>query len=116
AVFQGLLRIAQIEGGGTRPPSAPVDLNALVASMAELYGPSAEEGGRALTLDLAPATLAVPGDKGMIGQALAILIDNALRRGTDAPTRCAGVGTAVARGSRWQSAAPGFRRRSAWRC
>lgn len=83
AVFQGLLRIAQIEGGGTRPPSAPVDLNALVASMAELYGPDAEEAGRALTLDLAPVTLAVPGDKGLIGQALANLIENALRHTPD---------------------------------
>lgn len=79
AVFQGLLRIAQIEGGGTRPSTAPVDLNALVAGIADIYGPDAEETGRALTLDLAAAPLMVPGDKGLIGQAIANLIENALR-------------------------------------
>lgn len=79
AVFEGLLRIAQIEGGGARLPFAPVDLNALAAAMAELYGPDAEEAGRELALDLAPGELPVPGERSLIGQALANLIENALR-------------------------------------
>jgi signal transduction histidine kinase len=78
-VFQGLLRIAQIEGGGAQLPFAAVDLNALAADMAELYGPDAEAAGRALTLDLSPAPLTVPGERSLLGQALANLIENALR-------------------------------------
>lgn len=79
AVFQGLLRIAQIEGGGAQLPFAPVDLNALAAGMAELYGPDAEEDGRALTLDLSPSPVTVSGERSLLGQALANLIENALR-------------------------------------
>ncbi len=83
AVFQGLLRIAQIEGGGTRLPSVPFDLNALAAGIAEIYGPDAEEAGRALILDLSAAPLTVSGDKGLVGQALANLIENAFRHTPD---------------------------------
>lgn len=79
AVFQGLLRIAQIEGGGARVAFAPVDLNALVTGMAELYGPDAEESGHPLALDLAAAPVGVTGERGLLGQALANLIENALR-------------------------------------
>ena len=78
AVFQGLLTIAQIEGGA-RPAFAPVDLNALAAGMAELYGPDAEDSGHPLTLDLSPLPPVVPGDRSLLGQALANLIENALR-------------------------------------
>ncbi len=85
AVFHGLLRIAQIEGGGARVVFGPVDLNALAAGMAEIYGPDAEESGHPLTLDLAPAPVVVESERGLLGQAFANLIENALRhtpRGT----------------------------------
>jgi signal transduction histidine kinase len=79
AVFHGLLRIAQIEGGGARVAFAPVDLNALASGIAELYGPDAEAADRRLTLDLAAPPLIVSGERGLLGQALANLIENALR-------------------------------------
>ena len=79
AVFQGLLRIAQIEGGGARRAFGPVELNALAAGMAELYGPAAEDSGHPLTLELSPAPVTVAGDRDLLGQALANLIENALR-------------------------------------
>ncbi len=83
AVFHGLLRIAQIEGGGARVAFVPVDLNALATGIAELYGPDAEAADRRLTLDLATAPLIVSGERGLLGQALANLIENALRHTPD---------------------------------
>ena len=78
AIFDALLRISQIEGGGARAHFAPVDLGALAQLMTELFTPAAEEGGHALTLELhQPAT--VSGDRTLLGQALANLIENALR-------------------------------------
>ena len=48
--------------------------------MAELYEPAAEEKGVALGVD-APASLPFRGQRELIGQALANLIDNALKYG-----------------------------------
>lgn len=85
-VFHALLQIAQIEGGGARAQFAPVDLARVAAEMAELYAPSAEESRRRIRLDLPGAPVTVSGNRGLIGQALANLIENALRHtpeGTD---------------------------------
>lgn len=78
STFEALLRIAQIEGGGPRARFAPVDLGALATTMAELYDPAAEESGHHLRVTLtAPAT--VQGDRTLLGQLIANLIENALR-------------------------------------
>ena len=79
AVFQALLQIAQIEGGGARPELVPVDLVALVRGLAELYAPSAEDSGRSLTLDLPEGPVEVRGNRTLLGQAVSNLIENALR-------------------------------------
>ncbi len=87
AVFQALLHIAQIEGGSPRTRFAPVDLIALLRTFAEIYEPAAEDSGQ--KLDLAPlpeAPVTVSGDRALLGQALANLIENALRH-TPAGTR-----------------------------
>ncbi|WP_323715932.1 sensor histidine kinase [Paracoccus aminovorans] len=78
--FQALLRIAQIEGGSPRARFAPVDLGALARTMAELYEPAAEESGRSLILMVRDAAW-VQGDRTLLGQVLAKLIENALRHG-----------------------------------
>ncbi|SMX38627.1 sensor histidine kinase [Maliponia aquimaris] len=86
AVFRALLQIAQIEGGGARAGFAPVDLAGVATEMAELYTPTAEEDGRRLALHLPGGAATVSGNKGLIRQALANLIENALRHtpaGTD---------------------------------
>ncbi|MDN5926218.1 MAG: HAMP domain-containing histidine kinase [Hyphomicrobiales bacterium] len=78
ATFQSLLRIAQIEGGSPRSRFAPVDLGSLAETMVELYEAAAEETGHNLHLTLTdPAT--IKGDRMLLGQLLANLIENALR-------------------------------------
>lgn len=78
AVFQALLRIAEIEAGSRRSAFASLDLAPLLRDLAELYGAAAEERGLALTLDV-PAELPAYGDRDLIQQAIANLLDNALK-------------------------------------
>ncbi len=78
STFQSLLSIAQIEGGSPRARFAPVDLAALAATMAEVYEPAAEESGHSLRVDIARPAL-VMGDRALLGQIIANLIENALR-------------------------------------
>ncbi len=95
ATFQALLRIAQIEGGAARTHFAPVALGPLAQAMAELYEPAAEESGHRLRLELdAPATIA--GDRTLLGQLIANLIENALRHTPPCPVTLSVRGTALA--------------------
>ncbi|MHA7877107.1 HAMP domain-containing sensor histidine kinase [Roseivivax sp.] len=80
-VFQSLLEIAQIEAGGPEADPAPLDLAELAAEIAELYEPAAEEAGVALETEIATGPLPVTGNRALLGQALANLIENALRHG-----------------------------------
>ncbi len=77
AIFDALLRIAEIEAGTRRAAFADLDLPPLLADLAELYSAPAEERGLALLY--APAAAAVHGDRELIGQAVANLLDNALK-------------------------------------
>lgn len=76
--FSALLRIAQIESKSRRAGFAPVDLSAVMALTRDTYGPVAEDGGRRLVATLAPG-LAVSGDRELLTQMAANLIENALR-------------------------------------
>ncbi len=77
-VFQALMRIAEIEAGARRSAFAEVDLGPLLADLADLYEALAEE--RQLTLALrVPDTLTVVGDRDLIQQAVANLLDNAVK-------------------------------------
>ncbi len=78
AVFQALLRIAEIEAGSRRAAFAPVDLAPLLADVAELYGVVAEDRGIALAME-APPNLPAHGDRELIQQAVANLVDNAVK-------------------------------------
>ena len=78
AVFQALLRIAEIEAGSRRSSFARLDLAPLLSEVAELYGAVAEERGIVLTLQ-APEAVPAYGDKEMIQQAIANLVDNAVK-------------------------------------
>lgn len=76
--FSALLRIAQIESKARRGGFAPVDLSGVAALARDTYAAVAEDGGRTLTAAIA-AGVAVEGDRGLLVQALANLIENALR-------------------------------------
>ena len=78
AVFQALLRISEIEAGGRRQAFAPFDAAVLLAGLAELYEAPAEETGIRLSLE-APGPLHLSGDPAMVQQAVANLLDNALK-------------------------------------
>lgn len=78
SVFQALLRIAEIEAGARRSAFAPVDAAPLLQDLAELYDAVAEEHGQTLQAVI-PPDLAVFGDRDMIQQAVANLMDNALK-------------------------------------
>jgi signal transduction histidine kinase len=78
AVFQALLRIAEIEAGSRRSAFARFDVAPLLADVAEFYGPVAEEKGISLSVD-APTRLPIHGDRELIQQAVANLVDNAVK-------------------------------------
>ncbi len=78
AVFQALLRIAEIEAGARRSAFVPLDLAPLLMDLAELYEAVADERGMTLETDI-PESLPAFGDREMIQQAVANLLDNALK-------------------------------------
>ena len=78
SVFQALLRIAEIEAGARRSAFARVDLGPLLFDLAELYTAAAEERGQVLAQDI-PPILPAFGDRDMLQQAVANLLDNALK-------------------------------------
>ncbi|MFC7540939.1 hypothetical protein ACFQU2_17755 [Siccirubricoccus deserti] len=76
-IFQALLRIAEAEAGARRAAFAPFDLAPVLADAAEIYDAMAEARGQRLRTAL-PATLEVIGDRDLLLQAVANLLDNAI--------------------------------------
>ncbi|TWB20769.1 signal transduction histidine kinase [Nitrospirillum amazonense] len=80
ATFRALLAIAEVESGGNLP-IAPVPLDTLALSTGELYDAVAEDQGITFTMAVeatGPAAT-VQGNRQLLGQALANLLDNALK-------------------------------------
>jgi signal transduction histidine kinase len=78
AVFQALLRIAEIEAGARRSAFSRVDVAPLLTDLAELYEAAAEDTGQTLAARIPPAA-PLFGDRDMIQQAVANLLDNAMK-------------------------------------
>jgi signal transduction histidine kinase len=78
ATFNALLRIAELESGARFDQTAPQDLSEVARSAAELYEPVAEEKGFALSVVAEPG-VRISGDWHLLSQALANLLDNALK-------------------------------------
>lgn len=76
--FNALLLIARAEAGTPSGAMADLDLSAVVADVAELYGPLAEDEGLAIETDIAP-DVHVDGNRELLGQALVNLVENALK-------------------------------------
>jgi signal transduction histidine kinase len=76
--FDALLMIARAESGQARDNMTDFDAAEIARDVGELYEPLAEEKGIALTVD-APAAAPVRGNRELVSQALANLIDNAIK-------------------------------------
>jgi signal transduction histidine kinase len=83
-VFNALLMIARAEAGTERAGMGEFDVGDAVRGVAELYEPVAEEAGVALRVEVAPG-LRIVGNRELIGQTIANLLDNALKYGAPAP-------------------------------
>jgi len=77
-IFQALLRIAEAEAGARRAAFAPLDLPAVLADAAEFYEAMAEANHQHLETDL-PEHLPIVGDRDLLLQAVANLLDNAIK-------------------------------------
>nr|WP_325681796.1 HAMP domain-containing sensor histidine kinase [Rhodopila sp.] len=77
-VFQALLRIAQIEAGSRRSAFTNMDVVPVLAEVADLYDAVAEDRAVAIQVD-ASGSVPVFGDRALIQQAIANLVDNAVK-------------------------------------
>lgn len=76
--FNALLLIARLEGGPLEDSVETFDLGRFVEDVTELYMPAAEEAGFALSVE-AEKNVVVRANRQLIGQAVANLIDNAIK-------------------------------------
>lgn len=86
--FNSLLLIARLEAGAIAESMARIDPAAVVGDVAELYEPVAEEAGLRLEVS-AQKGLAVVANRELVSQAVANLVDNAIKYSGAAPERTA---------------------------
>jgi signal transduction histidine kinase len=82
--FSALLRIGNVESGRWRTESEMVALEELVHDVIELYEPLALERHQNMTVSLTPFSL--QGDKHLLFQAVANMVDNAIKYAPDEAT------------------------------
>jgi signal transduction histidine kinase len=81
-MFSSLTRISQIEANGRTDASRPVNLVEIAREVTELFDAAAEDRGGRLAIagdDVVP----VSGDRDLLFDALANLVDNAIKHGRD---------------------------------
>jgi signal transduction histidine kinase len=76
--FNALLMIARAEAGTPSGAFSELDLSAVVADVAELYGPLAEDEGLELVAEVVEG-VRLNGNRELLGQALVNLVENALK-------------------------------------
>lgn len=78
--FQALLRITQIEAGMGRNRFVPLDMKDLLSDIVDVYGAVIEEEGHRFdaAIDIADHAM-IKGDRGLLMQLFANLIENAIR-------------------------------------
>ncbi|HEV7873602.1 MAG TPA: ATP-binding protein [Enterovirga sp.] len=81
-IFNALLMIARLEAGHPHEATADFDVAELARGVVELYEPLAEDAGVALRLEAEPG-LRVHGNRELVGQAVANLLDNAIKYGAE---------------------------------
>jgi signal transduction histidine kinase len=83
--FSAMLRIAQIDSGSRRAGFRTVDLSGLLKSLADTYGPVAEDTHHEIRAQIAPG-VSVNGDAELITQMCANLIENAIEHTPEGST------------------------------
>jgi signal transduction histidine kinase len=76
--FQTVFSIARLRAAGAAPDQVPFSANALAEDMAELFGASAEDKGLGFDSEFEPG-ITVVGNRDFLAQALANLLDNAIK-------------------------------------
>jgi len=80
SVFDALLQLAQVESGTLREAFNPVDLAALCRTLCEVYQPQALAQDQVLNCNVPEAAhITVHGERTLLGQMLANILQNALR-------------------------------------
>lgn len=75
-LFSGILRIAEVEGGGLEGHFARVDLSALMSDVAESFAPALDDSDHTIEWSIAP-DVAVLGNREILAQMASNLLDNA---------------------------------------
>ncbi len=78
SVFDAILRISHLESSASPGGLVAVPLAPLLAEMAETFGPIAEEHGQTLILVPLTSTITASGDRDMLAQMVANLVQNAI--------------------------------------
>ena len=78
SIFNALLRIAQVQASTPDNMFAEVDLGALVKDVAEFYEPLTEEKNQVFAVEITSDSR-FHGDRDLLFQALANLLDNAIK-------------------------------------
>ena len=76
ALFAGILRIAEVEGGGLERSFERVDLSSLMIEVSESYAPALADAGNSIEWTIEPEVL-VMGNRELLAQLAANLLDNA---------------------------------------
>ncbi len=76
-LFSAILRITEVEGGGLAHAFTAIDMSALVEDVGDSFLPAVVDSGRSLDTRAMPG-ITVLGDRELLAQALANLLDNAI--------------------------------------
>jgi signal transduction histidine kinase len=79
ATFNALLLIAEAEAGSVRETMSDFDLRETIGGIGELYEPVAEEKGVRFVVRTPDKAVIIRGNRNLISQALANLVDNAIK-------------------------------------
>ncbi len=90
-IFNALLTIARLEAGQAAGEMKPCDPADILGDVVELYEPLAEDTGAQIALSM-EAGLTISANRELMGQALANLIDNALKYGLSETSRSISAG------------------------
>lgn len=77
--FNSLLLIAEAEAGSVRETMQEISLTDVIQGVGELYGPLAEEKELGFSVHLPPEGAVIRGNRNLVSQALANLVDNAIK-------------------------------------